>query len=182
MAGSSNRSGKEQILTWFRSEEKNINTIIDIGAGRGTYINLVKESNKLCLNSSWIAIEAWEPYIQQFKLKSRYNRVISSDVRKVDWSQFNKVDVVIAGDVLEHMSKQDAISLVENVLKVSKYLVISIPIVHFPQDEIAGNPFEVHVKDDWSHDEIMETWGSYIFSSFRKGTKSKIGVYWLKND
>lgn len=180
MAGSSNRSGKLQILEWFTSNQSSIKSIVDIGAGRGTYIKLIKEENNICVNTNWTAIEAWPTYIQNFKLKERYNRVIHQDVRSVDWGQFNNLDVTIAGDVLEHMSKEDAILLVDKVLSKSKYLIISIPIVHFPQDEIEGNPFEIHVKDDWSHEEILDTWGHYIFNSFRKGTKSKIGVYWLK--
>lgn len=180
MAGSSNRSGKLQIVDWFKENQSSINSILDIGAGRGTYIKLIKEDNKLCINSTWVAIEAWTPYIQNFKLKEKYDRVINQDVRTLDWSQFKKLDVTIAGDVLEHMSKSDAVALVNNILNNSNFLIISIPIVHFPQDEIEGNPFEVHVKDDWSHEEILETWGQYIINSFRKGTKSKIGVYWLK--
>jgi hypothetical protein len=48
-----------------------------------------------------------------------------------------------------------------------------------PQDELEGNPFEVHVKDDWSHNEVIATWGAYIKETYRKSGKSKIGVYWL---
>jgi hypothetical protein len=48
-----------------------------------------------------------------------------------------------------------------------------------PQDEVNGNPFEVHVKDDWTHEEVMQTWNTYVKNFYRKGKKSKIGVYWL---
>jgi hypothetical protein len=100
-------------------------------------------------------------------------------VRTVDWAVLNP-DVVIAGDVLEHMTKEDAITLVDRILQVSKTLIVSIPIRYMPQDEHAyPNPHEEHVKDDWSHEEVMATWGKYVKDSYRKSQKSKLGVYWM---
>jgi hypothetical protein len=80
---------------------------------------------------------------------------------------------------MEHMTKAEAVALVEQILDHCKTLIISIPIIHMPQDAVEGNPFEVHVKDDWSHDEVVSTWTQYIKQSYRKSSKSKIGVYWL---
>jgi hypothetical protein len=105
--------------------------------------------------------------------------VLNQDVRTVDWAALIP-DVVIAGDVLEHMTKQDAITLVDCILAVAKTLIVSIPIRYMPQDEHAyPNPHEAHIKDDWSHEEVMETWGKYVKDSYRKSQKSKLGVYWL---
>jgi hypothetical protein len=106
-----------------------------------------------------------------------YNTVINDDVRKLDWDMFNPVDLVIMGDVLEHMTKEESIKIVNGVMSVSRYGIISIPIKHWPQDAIGGNPFEIHVKDDWSHEEVMDTFGKYI-TKFRA---KKIGVYLLEN-
>lgn len=173
------RSGKEQTLAWFVNNQHEIKTVVDIGPGSGTYIELVKEQAGCCVDAQWIGIEIWEPYIAQFRLKDRYNTIINADVRTVDWQQLNP-DVVIAGDVLEHMTKQDAVSLVDQVLAVAKTLIVSIPIRHMPQDEHAyENPHEAHVKDNWSHEEVMDTWGHYVNNSYRKSVKSKLGVYWM---
>jgi predicted TPR repeat methyltransferase len=176
---SSRSGGKGKILEWFHENQNNINNILDIGLGEGTYINLIKEKNNICVNASWYGVEAWQPYIEKYNLKNRYDYVYNDDIRKFSFSQLPKLDVTIAGDVLEHMSKEEAIEIVEQVLDISKTLIISIPIVHMPQDEVEGNPFEVHVKDDWSHEEVMDTWKNNIFSFYRKGKKSKLGVYWL---
>ena len=32
---------------------------------------------------------------------------------------------------------------------------LSIPVVHYPQEPIEGNPYEVHVEEDWSHDKVL---------------------------
>jgi predicted TPR repeat methyltransferase len=173
------RSGKEQTLAWFVENQNQIQTIVDIGPGSGTYIKLIKEEAQCCVNARWIGIEIWAPYIEQFQLRDRYSEIVNADVRTVDWAQLNP-DVVIAGDVLEHMTKPDAVALVDRILAVAKTLIVSIPIRHMPQDEHAyENPHEAHIKDDWSHDEVMETWGHYVKNSYRKSAKSKLGVYWM---
>ena len=173
------KSGKEQTLAWFVKNQQQIQTVVDIGPGSGTYINLIKEQAGCCVDTRWIGVEIWEPYIHQFRLRERYNEVINADVRTVNWQQLNP-DVVIAGDVLEHMTKLDAVILVDRILSVAKTLIVSIPIRHMPQDEHAyENPHEAHIKDDWSHEEVMETWGHYVKESYRKSVKSKLGVYWM---
>lgn len=173
------KSGKAETLAWFQANEASINTVVDIGPGSGTYVKLIREDAKCCANANWIGVEIWKPYIEEFNLESRYTEILNQDVRTINWEQVNP-DVVIAGDVLEHMTKEDAIVLVDRILAVAKTLIVSIPIRYMPQDEHAyDNPHEAHIKDDWSHDEVLETWGKYIKDSYRKSQKSKLGVYWM---
>lgn len=179
----SSKVGKDQILEWFTHNQSNIKRILDIGVGSGTYANLVKIKHNLCVDSDWVGVEAWAPYVEKYKLTSLYNQIINIDVRLVDWSSLGKFDVVIAGDILEHMTKEDAIQLVEKILDHSSMLIISIPISFSPQDEYEGNPFEIHVKPDWSDDEVKETWGQYIQNSFSNSTGNfRLGVYWLSRE
>lgn len=180
--GTSLRGGKPEIAVWFKENELMIDNVIDIGAGSGTYVKLIKHEFDLCKNTSWTAVEAWDPYITQFKLNDLYDRVINSDARTLDWNVLGKFSVAIAGDILEHMTKTEATKLVDQILDNCRILIISIPIVYMPQDEINGNPFEVHVKPDWSHGEVIDTWKDKIIKFYRKSPKSKIGVYWLSND
>jgi predicted TPR repeat methyltransferase len=173
------KSGKAETLAWFQTNEPTIKTVVDIGPGSGTYVKLIREDAKCCVDATWIGVEIWKPYIEEFKLEQRYTQVLNQDVRTVDWTALNP-DVVIAGDVLEHMTKQDAVALVDRILAVAKTLIVSIPIRHMPQDEHTyPNPHEAHIKDDWSHEEVTETWKHYIKDSYRKSQKSKLGVYWM---
>jgi predicted TPR repeat methyltransferase len=174
------KTGKEQTLQWFKENESSINRVLDIGVGSGTYFKLIKENN-VCLNSLWTGIEAWEPYVHKFNLNDMYDELIIDDIRRVNLEELSQFDVAIAGDVLEHMTKEEAICLVDNVLKISKTLIISMPIVFMEQGAYEGNPFEIHVKPDWSHEEVMLTWKNKIKSYYLKNTRSKIGVYWLSN-
>lgn len=177
--GTSLSTGKAETLAWFTENQKSITRILDIGSGCGTYIDLIKINNKICVDSEWIGIEAWKNYITEFKLEEKYNRVINQDARTLDWNSLGKFSVVIAGDVLEHMTKEEAIILVDQALNYCDTMIISIPIIHMPQDAVNGNPFEIHVKDNWSHDEVMDTWKKYIKSFYKKSSKTKVAVYWL---
>jgi predicted TPR repeat methyltransferase len=172
-------SGKTQTAEWFSNNQDSINRVLDIGAGAGTYPKLIKQEHNICHTAEWVGIEAWEPYIEQFDLKILYDQVVNCDARKLDWNNLGKFDVAIAGDVLEHMTKEEAVVLVNEILENCGTLIISIPIRYMPQDDIEGNPFEIHVKPDWTHEEVVDTWKDVLKNHWRKSVKSKIGVYWL---
>ena len=163
MAGASKSEGKAEIFSWISEFENTISTVLDIGAGSGTYANKAKENNVL-QNSKWIAVEVWPRYIKKFKLSKKYAQVIQQDARNLDWKSIGEVDLIIAGDVLEHMHKDEAIVLFNKCLQHSRYLIISMPIIHFPQGPEHENPYEEHIKDDWSHDEIIETFSNPVKS------------------
>ena len=171
----SNWRGKDASVSWIQ-QKTDINTVVDIGAGSGTYPILLKETNQVLNNAKWIGIEAWEPYIEEFDLNNKYDVLYNEDARFLDWGKFGNVDLTICGDVLEHMTKEEAQGLINEALKHSKYVLISIPIKHMPQGAEHGNPFEIHVKDNWTHEEELESFPNIKQSKPVK----KIGVYWLE--
>ena len=135
-------------------EIKAPNTVLDIGVGAGKYGKLVK---KVLPKALVVGVEVWAPYIEEFKLDRIYDRVHICDARI--YPDFN-YDLVFLGDVLEHMTKDEAIELWAKVSKQAKTAILSIPIIEFPQGHEHGeNPFEDHVKDNWTHDEVMSSFG-----------------------
>lgn len=147
--------GKEETIAWIK--QINPKTVMDVGAGLGTYARLFI-ANDIKVDKI-DAIEVWEPYIHYFKIASIYNNVFKIDAR--DWDNWN-YDLVILGDILEHMTKEQAIKLWKSISKKAKYAVISIPIVHYPQGHVHGNPYEEHVKDDWSVEEVLESFDNIV--------------------
>lgn len=172
----SSSSGKKQIRQWI-AKHTNITRVLDVGCGEGTYPKLLKEQYPLLTHAEWWGIEAWPSYIEEFNLTDLYDKIINEDARQLDWSTLPPIDLVIFGDVLEHMTKEQSQQLVDRALAISKYVVISIPIVHSPQGAHGGNPFEIHVKDNWTHQEVLDSFPNIVESSGAK----KIGVYWLSN-
>lgn len=128
-----------------------LKSVLDVGAGAGTYAHIFAQHFP---HVDRFAVEAWAPYITEFALSDIYTEVFNHDIR--DHQYFN-YDIVIFGDVLEHMTKEEALAVWDKVSKQASYALISIPIVHYPQDAVNGNPFEKHVKDDWTHEEVLAT-------------------------
>jgi len=56
--------------------------------------------------------------------------------------------------------------------------IISIPITHFHQDAANGNPYETHVKEDWTTKEVLDSFHSIIL----KHEFSITGTYLAKFD
>lgn len=132
-------------------------TVLDVGAGQGVYLDLIRQA----LGAGVIvnAVEVWEPYIEQFNLQNRYDKLFHMDVR--DMENFG-YDLVILGDVLEHMSEDEALKLWDRISKQAKYAIISIPIIHYHQDAINGNPYEVHVEADWNTKRVLDKFHSIV--------------------
>lgn len=143
-------------------------TILDVGAGSGTYADALKKYN---INVYIEAVEVWKPYIEKFDLESKYSKVYEQDVR--DRTDF-AYDVVIFGDILEHMTEEEAVAVWTKVSKQAKYAVIAIPIIHYHQPAINGNPYEEHITEDWTPEKVIETFPGIVDSWSGK----IVGAFW----
>ena len=132
-------------------------TVLDCGTGSGIYLDLIRDNvgQTVIING----IEIWQPYIEEYNLEKRYDKLFKVDVREHDNFEY---DLVIFGDILEHMSKEDALLLWEKVSKQAKYGIISIPTIHYPQGPAFGNPYEIHVKDDWTTEEVLNSFSNIV--------------------
>lgn len=152
---SSNPENKRWVLK--KIKEINPKTVLDVGTGEGHYLEFIKSF----VDSNIIVdgIEVWEPYVEAFNLKDRYDNLFVEDAR-----EFNNYayDLVILGDVLEHMIESDAVDLWNKISKQAKYAIISIPIIHHPQDAYGGNPWEVHHEEDWNTNRVLNKFHSII--------------------
>ena len=167
--------GKDQIRDWISQLKPKHNKILDIAVGEGTYLNLFKEQENL-KGCEWYGVEVWEPWVPKYKLNEIYDHFYLEDVRTFDYSKVGNVDLTFAGDIIEHMKKEEALDLYKNLLEVSDTLIMSIPIIYMPQGPDEGNPYEVHVKPDWSHQEVLES-----FPEVKDcWAGRKIGVYLLQ--
>src|SRR5574343_669279 len=117
--------------------------IVDIGPGSGTHVKLLEAPRDMC---HWTGVEVWQPYVEKYQLNTLYDTIIVEDSRR--WQPSGRYDIAIAGDVMEHMTKEEAKSLYEQLLQTSDLVLMSIPIIHYPQGEYDGNPYEAHIKDD----------------------------------
>lgn len=127
-------------------------TILDIGPYDGRW------SDSLHNHFKHIdAVEAFEPYIERFKLKEKYNNIFVSDIREFEFKHY---DIIILGDVLEHMPIKDAQKLLEKLYPKCKQLLVIIPY-EYPQDEYDNNKFQIHYQEDLTDEIFLERYKGF---------------------
>ncbi|KDN83461.1 class I SAM-dependent methyltransferase [Kitasatospora cheerisanensis] len=143
----SDAEGKDWSLDLFLRHRPD--TVTDIGPGLGTYAQLMRPHHP----GHWTAIEIHRPYIGRYGLRLQYDHVHHGDARTAPDALFDR-DLVIAGDVLEHMPRADAVQLLQRIAAAgARHILVSLPIVPSPQGEVDGNPHEAHLHD-WQPDDM----------------------------
>jgi hypothetical protein len=90
--------------------------------------------------------------VEEFQLKQKYNTVFVNSVHEVTYVNY---DLVIFGDVLEHMSDMAARTELVFATISNRAVCASLPIIHAPQGAVNGNPYETHVKH-WGFQEMRD--------------------------
>lgn len=124
-----------------------LQNVIDFGAGEGKWGKLLK--NKVtCVDG----VEVWKPYISKYNLHAYYDTLHEVDLRNFKFTK--KYNTAILGDILEHISKEEAVSFIATLKNNVNYIYLTIPITICIQDgNLIGNPFETH-RFQWSDKEV----------------------------
>jgi len=172
----SDAEGKDWSLGWFRYHLPN--TVTDVGPGEGTYAKLFRPVHE---GVWWTGIEVHRPYIKKYRLNSTktrrmYDELHVEDVRESESHLFHR-DLVIFGDLLEHVERDDAVALLQRAEAAGAWnILVSVPIVDSPQGEVDGNPHEAHLHQ-WDADDmdaVLAGLGGKV-ETFRGGT---LGCWW----
>jgi hypothetical protein len=63
-------------------------------------------------------------------------------------------DLVILGDVLEHMTQPEALAVVDQALAHADAVLVVVPLGEWPQGPEEGNPLEAHVST-WDESDVL---------------------------
>ena len=166
----SSDEGKEFFKEWLRLftlDPAPIKSIIDIGPGAGAYERIAR-GIKPDLRID--CIEIFEPYVRRYKLHKRYDEVIVESVNNVP-IHAGKYDLAIFGDVLEHLSYEDAIRVFHYFKNRVKFTWLCLPIKPFRPwfpgykqgpEEYVENTAEKHFYD-WKYNEVIDTLGPFLW-------------------
>ena len=120
-------------------------------------------------------VEAFAPNIFKNHLQTRYNRVYKADIRELEYEPY---DLIIFGDVLEHMSVEEAQKVLEYAWPRCRDLIVAVPYMH-DQGEKYGNPYEVHIQNDLTHERVLERYPRLVplfitdnYGYYTKGEKN----------
>lgn len=129
--------------------------VVDVGAGMGYYGNLIRTEFPDCHT---IGVEAFGPYVTKYSLTRIYTVLINNDIRNV--IKMLRGDLIIFGDVLEHMKKEDALYVLDAAVKNFKYVLINGPKYFEVQHAVNDNKYEMHIcsigKEDCKEYDIIE--------------------------
>lgn len=158
--------GKPEAVNWIKNHFERGSTCLDVGACDGKWSDLVGDYLKMD------AVEIYEPNIINHKLADKYNKVYFADVREFDFG--NKYDLIIFGDVLEHMSVEDAQKVLDYAWDRCDDLLVAVPYCWVNRSHY-GNPYEVHIQDDLTPENVRERYPGLkaLFISPRYGYYTK---------
>jgi len=122
--------------------------VLDVGAGFGKWGLLAREYLDIWKNrytpSQWKlkldGVEAWPAYITPLH-QYIYSNLIIKPIQEVTPSWY---DMIIFGDILEHLEKEAAIDLLHRWEKYCRYMLISTPNGFVAQGSWFGNHLEIH--------------------------------------
>lgn len=168
---------REYLLAHFPRESR----ILDVGPGEGTYYNLLHDDFP-----NMDAVEVHEPYIKQFDLERKYGRVYHSSI--CDFDNFDGYDIVLMGDVLEHITVEEAQKAIARMKNVSE-IMVAVPFEN-PQGSAGGVASEIHVQDDLTRENFLVRYPELKellilippkFSFGRPSKKEYSGGYYVRN-
>lgn len=139
--------GKDKVREYLISKFKSNSKILDVGAGCGTYWNLLHNDFKYI-----DAIEIFPKNIIDYNLKQKYHRVYCMNIKDY---YYYKYDIIIFGDILEHLTVEEARKVLEYAIPRCKELIVAVPY-ELEQDEVGGNIYEKHLQPDLTKKIIKE--------------------------
>lgn len=138
---------KQEFLDHMTRNFESHISILDIGAGCGTYGTLLKGFFEYI-----DGVEAYEPYIKEFDLDKVYNNIFCIDALDVNLMPY---DYIIMGDIIEHLTVMEAKILTTRIHRADKKMMVAIPYM-MPQGAVGGNDYEIHRQDDLTHKLFLE--------------------------
>jgi hypothetical protein len=112
--------------------------VLDVGAGCGKWGNMFKNMTSID------AVEVFAPYVHDFMLRYVYENVFIQDAADVSLDGY---DLVIMGDVLEHMTVEAAQLFLSRCEAAHAAVLVLVPFL-YPQDECFDNEHERHLQPD----------------------------------
>lgn len=125
-------------------------SVLDVGCGFGKYGVLLREY--LDIVHGRLHRTNWEVRLEAIEAFAGYRNELweyAYDAVHIGRAEvivptLGMFDVVLLGDVIEHLEKEAAVKLIVDCLEHSSTLVVATPLEFAPQSDVNRNPFEIH--------------------------------------
>ncbi len=135
-------------------------TFLEVGPGYGLFGYIIKKTRNP------IVLDAIEPFYDDLPFYNNIQKCLWKDAI-IDF----KYDVIIATEVIEHMTHEEAINFLTEAKEKSKMVIIGTPINFVRSHAWDGNPYQYHqcvlVEEDFKKlDYKYEIWNKGNFLAF----------------
>jgi len=170
--------GKAECVEWISKNFSKGTTCLDVGACDGKWAKMI--GDYLTMDG----IEIYQPNIIKHKLSRLYHNIYLGDIQEFKYG--NKYDLIIFGDVLEHMSVEAAQKVLEYAYPRCKNFLVAVPYQWVNRSHY-GNPWEVHIQDDLTPENVLERYPClkplFIYERYGYYIKNEnIGLDWTTSD
>jgi hypothetical protein len=143
---------KQEIVDFVKNKFNKTSTVLDIGAGSGTYADFFRDHFY-----GMDGVEIFEPYVDQFALREKYKNLFIQDATTFD---FNYYDLIIVGDILEHIEESEGIKFIERIYEKCNDLIIGIPF-NSEQGVYYDNKYEIHLQPNLTNESFLEKYKGF---------------------
>lgn len=128
--------GKDVVAKWIREKFPADATMLDVGACDGKWKRILPEY------ANMDAVEIFRP--NYLSIAGLYRTAFNVDIADLEYEWY---DLVIFGDVIEHMDVETAQKVLAYAADHCKDMIVAVPFL-YPQGQIYGNPWEIHKQPD----------------------------------
>lgn len=142
--------GKPEVCAWIRENFHMNATVLDVGACDGIWQEMLPEYDM-------DAVEAFGPNAERLTQQGKYINVYQTDVKDFEYDWY---DLIIFGDVIEHMNVETAQKVLAYAHHRCRDMIIAVPFL-YEQGPIYGNPYEEHLQPELTAELFAQRYPAY---------------------
>ena len=129
-----------ELNTAYRFMDKNVESILDLGCGKGEPMKFINRRKKLYA----VGADIFKPPLKECRRTGVYDDVVLCDVRSLPFKK-KSLDVVLCLALIEHLHKEEGDKLLRDMAEIAKkQVIISTPVGKHKQGVLNGNPYQEH--------------------------------------
>jgi len=141
-----------QILTRLTLREvlKDCDTVLDVGCGKSMNMRWLGVKNST-------GIDGYEPDLEEARRCGTHDQLVLGNVCKLDeYFKPDQFDAVVALDVIEHLTKEDGLRMMQAMEKIARRkIIIFTPNGFLPQRHLEKSDLQEHISG-WEIAEMQQ--------------------------
>jgi len=138
---------KKNVKQYLQSRFTENALILDVGAGCGTYYDLLSDYFK-----EMHCVEVFKQNIDKYKLNDKYSAVFNIDIKDFEYGFYA---IIIFGDIIEHLEVKEAQKVLKYAYDRCDEMIVAVPYL-MEQGICEDNVYEIHKQSDLTNEIMLE--------------------------